>query len=277
MQRGDEDSALDRKLECTVFQQLLEHGGDAEPVPIRPNSKGPPMRLAATDTSVLVQRADEQDLVSELGPGSQQRSERAGGDQIRRSGLARPDVLVRASWRQARWLDESGRPLDLLAALKKAGQPGRVDQPIWLGRKSGPPILLRLVALRKPPAAAAEARRKAHRYAQRDPPRRRKLQAMPSIPCLNLAPTRACGDASRHGYFQRNVVSADGASAVRLGLNGDFVTVAMALAARSTTATRRITARAPEARPRPTPWPRPLLARIVSRNGSPDERSRGRD
>ena len=49
MQRGDEDGALDRELECTVLQQLFEHGGDAEPVPIRPNSKGPPMHLAATD------------------------------------------------------------------------------------------------------------------------------------------------------------------------------------------------------------------------------------
>lgn len=78
------------------------------------------------------------------------------------------DVLVRASWRQARWLDDSARPLDLLAALKKAGQAGCVDQPIWLGRKSAPPLLLRLVALRKPPAAAAEARRKARRYAQRE-------------------------------------------------------------------------------------------------------------
>ena len=90
-------------------------------------------------------------------------------------------AICSKSTQTSRWLDESGRPLDLLAALKKAGQPGRVDQPIWLGRKSGPPILLRLVALRKLPAAAAEARRTAHRYAQRDPPRRRKLQAMPSV------------------------------------------------------------------------------------------------
>jgi hypothetical protein len=78
------------------------------------------------------------------------------------------DVLVRASWRQARWLDESAKPLDLLAALRKAGQSGFVDQPIWLGRKSGLPLALRLVALRKPAAAAAEARRKARRYAQRE-------------------------------------------------------------------------------------------------------------
>lgn len=78
------------------------------------------------------------------------------------------DVLVRASWRQARWLDVSGRPLDLLAAINKAGQSGWVDQPIWLGRKIGLPLALRLVARRLPPEAAAEARRKARRYAQRE-------------------------------------------------------------------------------------------------------------
>jgi len=76
------------------------------------------------------------------------------------------DVLVRTSWRQARWLDGGGRAFDLLAALKNAGQ--CVDQPIWLGRKSAPPLALRVVALRKPAAAAAESRRKARRYAQRE-------------------------------------------------------------------------------------------------------------
>jgi hypothetical protein len=78
------------------------------------------------------------------------------------------DVLVRASWRQARWLDASGRALDLLAALETAGASGGVDQPIWLGRRQKPSLAMRLVARRLPPAAAAEARRKARRYAQRE-------------------------------------------------------------------------------------------------------------
>jgi len=71
------------------------------------------------------------------------------------------DVLVRASWRQARWLDASGRPLDLVGVLNKAGQSGLVDRPIWLGRKKKPSLALRLVARRLPPTAAAVARRKA--------------------------------------------------------------------------------------------------------------------
>jgi IS4 transposase len=73
-------------------------------------------------------------------------------------------VLVRAGWRHARWLDESAQPLDLLAMLKK----GQIDQPIWLGRNAKiPPLAMRLVAVRKPPAAIAEARRKAKREAQK--------------------------------------------------------------------------------------------------------------
>ena len=79
------------------------------------------------------------------------------------------DVLVRASWRHARWLDENAQPLDLLALLKRAGNMGYLDRPIWLGRKKGSaPLAMRLVALRKPRAAVAEARRKAHRAAQRE-------------------------------------------------------------------------------------------------------------
>jgi IS4 transposase len=79
------------------------------------------------------------------------------------------DVLVRASWRHARWLDKNAEPLDLLGLLKAAGSVGQIDRPIWLGRKKGtPPLAMRLVALRKPAAAMAEARRKARVAAQRE-------------------------------------------------------------------------------------------------------------
>jgi Transposase DDE domain len=78
------------------------------------------------------------------------------------------DVLVRASWRHARWLKSDGEQLDLLGLLKKARHYGVVDQPVWLGRNKGEPIALRLVALRKPEHTIAEARRKARRNAQRE-------------------------------------------------------------------------------------------------------------
>jgi hypothetical protein len=71
------------------------------------------------------------------------------------------DVLVRGSWRHARWLDASGAPIDLLAALKKVESMGRLDRILWLGRSERAPLEMRVVALRKPPAAIAEARRKA--------------------------------------------------------------------------------------------------------------------
>lgn len=78
------------------------------------------------------------------------------------------DVLIRAGWKSARWLDAKGNLFDLIAALRKASARGLIDQPIWVGRKGGAALALRLVAIKKPPEAAAEARRKAHRDAQRE-------------------------------------------------------------------------------------------------------------
>jgi IS4 transposase len=78
------------------------------------------------------------------------------------------DILVRAGWRNARWLDRKGEPFDLIAEFRTATRRGLIDRPIWIGRKNGPPLALRLVAVKKPPQAAEEARRKARREAQRE-------------------------------------------------------------------------------------------------------------
>jgi hypothetical protein len=92
------------------------------------------------------------------------------------------DVLVRAGWKHARWLDENAEPFDLLALLRQAGDIGYIDQPIWLGRnKANPPLKMRLVALQKPPAAAAEARRKAHKAAQKMERTLRREHCWPAI------------------------------------------------------------------------------------------------
>src|SRR6266853_3515275 len=77
------------------------------------------------------------------------------------------DVVIRAGWKSACWLDGQGDALDLVAELRKAAARGLIDRPIWIKRKCGEPLALRLVAIKKPPQAAAEARRKAHRAAQR--------------------------------------------------------------------------------------------------------------
>ena len=69
------------------------------------------------------------------------------------------DVLVRAGWNNARWLDAQAEPFCLIGRLKRSKK-AILDLPVWLGRKQGAPLKLRLIALRKPEAAANEARRK---------------------------------------------------------------------------------------------------------------------
>jgi hypothetical protein len=70
------------------------------------------------------------------------------------------DVVVRAAWKNACWQQQNGEPLDLL------GMPGmsttdRIDVPVWVGRRNGPVLAMRLIAVRKSEADAAESRRKA--------------------------------------------------------------------------------------------------------------------
>jgi hypothetical protein len=77
------------------------------------------------------------------------------------------DVLVRAGFRSARWRDAAGERLDLIAAFRQA-ESGRIDRPIALARRDGSALALRLVARRKPVAAAARARHKARRQAQKE-------------------------------------------------------------------------------------------------------------
>lgn len=75
------------------------------------------------------------------------------------------DVVVRASWRSARWLDEKGRTVDIVAELR-ADAPGRIDRPIWLARRKAAPLRLRLVAIRKPNDKAMQAVAEARAHAR---------------------------------------------------------------------------------------------------------------
>ena len=77
------------------------------------------------------------------------------------------DLIIRAGWRSVRWLETDGVALDLIGVLKKADKAGRVDRAIGIAPKSGQPLQLRLVAVKKPAEAAAAAREKAAREAQR--------------------------------------------------------------------------------------------------------------
>jgi hypothetical protein len=76
------------------------------------------------------------------------------------------DILVRAGWKGARWLDAEGNPVDLMAEFGNALH-DLIDRPIWVRCRGARPLRLRLVALRKSASAAAAARRKARREAQK--------------------------------------------------------------------------------------------------------------
>ena len=76
------------------------------------------------------------------------------------------DVVVRSGWRNGRWLDEHGKPVSMINMLQEA-KAGLLDVPIWVGRKKAEPLALRLVAVRKPEAATAEARRRARLQASK--------------------------------------------------------------------------------------------------------------
>jgi hypothetical protein len=76
------------------------------------------------------------------------------------------DVLVRAAWRNGRWLGANGERFDFIAAFKAADN-RLIDQPVQLHRRAAEPLKLRLVAMRLPPQAAEAARRRARRAAQK--------------------------------------------------------------------------------------------------------------
>jgi hypothetical protein len=77
------------------------------------------------------------------------------------------DVVVRSDWRHARSRDPSGAKVDLLAIFAGATD-GRSDQPIWIARKAGAPLVLRLIAVKKSASAAEAARRRARQQAAKE-------------------------------------------------------------------------------------------------------------
>jgi Transposase DDE domain len=87
-------------------------------------------------------------------------------DQIAPLLEAGADIVVRAGWKNARWLDANGAAVDIIEKFKKATC-GVIDQPIWIGRKSSPALVMRLVAIKKSSEAAEAARNKAKREAQK--------------------------------------------------------------------------------------------------------------
>jgi len=77
------------------------------------------------------------------------------------------DILVRAGWRNARWRDADGKPVNLLTEFRKAAGHGLIDRPIRIARKRGEALELRMVAVKKPAQAAEAAKRKARQSARK--------------------------------------------------------------------------------------------------------------
>src|SRR5206468_5125498 len=67
------------------------------------------------------------------------------------------DVVIRAGWKSARWVDEAGNAIDIVGELRDTTA-DLLDRSIWIKRKGGLPLAMRLVAVRKPRQAAVEAR-----------------------------------------------------------------------------------------------------------------------
>jgi hypothetical protein len=88
-------------------------------------------------------------------------------DRIAAAIEAGADIVVRSGWRNARWLDAGGAPVSLLTEFENASASGLIDKPIWIGRKSGPALALRLVAIKKPLQACEAARRAARQAAKK--------------------------------------------------------------------------------------------------------------
>lgn len=78
------------------------------------------------------------------------------------------DIVVRAGWKHARWLDAKDNPVNILAWLAEASASGLVDRPVFIARKSGPALAVRLIAIKKPPEAAEAARQAARLAARRE-------------------------------------------------------------------------------------------------------------
>ncbi|TMJ32087.1 MAG: IS4 family transposase [Alphaproteobacteria bacterium] len=79
------------------------------------------------------------------------------------------DVLVRLTWNSLQ-LSANAKPIDWLKLFKQAGEQGAIDMPVRVHKAHSKfqPIDMRLVMIKKPPAAAAKSRVKARRASQKN-------------------------------------------------------------------------------------------------------------
>lgn len=80
------------------------------------------------------------------------------------------DVLVRLSWKGLQLTDPDGGPIDWMELFERTAEQGSLDVSVLMHKAHSKfePVALRLVLIKKPPAAAAKARAKARRASQKD-------------------------------------------------------------------------------------------------------------
>jgi IS4 transposase len=90
-------------------------------------------------------------------------------DGIRNTLAVGADVLVRLTWNSLQ-LSAKGKPIEWRKLFERARKPGVVDMPVCVHKahSSFEPLKMRLVIIKKPPAAAAKARVKARRASEKN-------------------------------------------------------------------------------------------------------------
>jgi len=90
-------------------------------------------------------------------------------DGIRNTLAAGADVLVRLTWNSLQ-MTENDKPIDWLKLFKQASEQGSLDIPVRVHKAHSrfEPLDMRLVIIKKPPAAAAKARVKARRASKKN-------------------------------------------------------------------------------------------------------------
>jgi IS4 transposase len=80
------------------------------------------------------------------------------------------DVLVRLSWKSLQLTDQDDAAIDWMALFNQAAAQGLLDMPVRMHKAHSrfEPVTLRLVLIKKPPAAAVKARAKARRASQKN-------------------------------------------------------------------------------------------------------------
>jgi IS4 transposase len=91
-------------------------------------------------------------------------------ERIKNTLAAGGDMLVRLTWNSLQLTNLNGEPIDWLVLFKSASAQGSLDLPVLMHKAHSrfEPVELRLVMIKKPPAAAAKARAKAKRASQKN-------------------------------------------------------------------------------------------------------------